>query len=232
MLATLVILTYNEIEGVKFLFHKIPFHLFDEYFVVDGGSGDGTVEFFKQKSVPVLFQDKPGRGEAFRVAMENTKNENVVFFSPDGNEDPNDIPKLLDLLNQGNDLAIASRFLAGSRNEEEKFLLPLRAGVNRIFTFLANLLWNRDKYITDTINGFRAIKRGAFNRMRLDAQGFVIEYQMSIRAMKLGLKTAEIPTYEGNRIGGESKAKSFPVGLIFLKFFLREIFIGKNFTMV
>jgi hypothetical protein len=52
---------------------------------------------------------------------------------------------------------------------------------------------------------------------------------MSIRAMKLGLKVFEIPTYEGNRIAGESKAKSIPTGMLFLKFLLRDIIIGNNF---
>jgi len=52
---------------------------------------------------------------------------------------------------------------------------------------------------------------------------------MSIRAMKLGLKVAEIPTQEGKRIGGESTAKSLPTGLIFLKILWREIIIGNKF---
>ena len=65
--------------------------------------------------------------------------------------------------------------------------------------------------------------------MKIDAPGFVIEYQMSIRAMKSGLKVSEIPTYEGYRIGGESQAKSLPTGILFLKFLLKEFFIGKKF---
>ena len=58
--------------------------------------------------------------------------------------------------------------------------------------------------------------------------GFVIVYQMSIRAMKLGLKVAEIPTVEGKRIGGVSTAKSIPTGLLFLRFLLKEIMNGSK----
>ena len=57
----------------------------------------------------------------------------------------------------------------------------------------------------------------------------MIEYQMSIRAMKLKLKIAEIATHEGNRIGGESGSKAIPTGLLFLRFLLREILIGYHF---
>ena len=92
----------------------------------------------------------------------------------------------------------------------------------------ANFIWKGN--ITDTINGFRAVRKAAIERLRIDAQGFVIEYQMSIRAMKLGLKVAEIPTIEGDRIGGESTAKSIPTGLKMLRCLLGEIWIGKRFA--
>lgn len=226
---TLVILTFNEIEGVKALYGRIPFGKVDECFAVDGGSTDGTIEFFRQKGLPVAVQEVKGRAEAFRIGISRSKNEDVVFFSPDGNENPDDIPKLLGLLEEGYDMAIASRFLPDSRNEEDEETLPLRAWVNRLFTFAANLFWNKGEHISDTINGYRAIKKSSFIKMNIDAAGFTVEYQLSIRAMKLRLKVAEIPTYEGNRIGGKSKAKSLPTGIAFLKFLAGEILIGKNF---
>ena len=77
-----------------------------------------------------------------------------------------------------------------------------------------------------TINGYRAVTRQAFARMGVDTDGFVVEYQMSIRAMKLGLRVVEIPTHEGDRIGGRSTAKSLPTGLVFLRFLIRELRIG------
>ena len=228
--SSLILLTLNEIEGLTILYDKLPFHSVDEYFVVDGGSTDGTVEFFQKKRVRVLPQKTKGRGEAFRIAAREAKGNHLVFFSPDGNEDPNDIPKLLDLLDQGYDMAIASRFLPGSRNEEGYLRFPWRAWANRAFTFIANAIWNVNRdYVTDTINGYRAIKKQVFDRFNIDAPGFVVEYQMSIRAMKLGLKIIEIPTIEGSRIGGESTAKSLPTGFLFLRYLLREIKIGKNF---
>jgi len=224
---TLVILTLNEIEGIKALYSKIPFDKADEVLVIDGGSQDGTIEFFKEKDVPVHIQEIRGRGEAFRLACKVSKGNYLVFFSPDGNEDPNDIPRLFKLLEEGYDLAVGSRFLPGSRNDEDEKLLPLRAWANRMFTILANIFF-RGK-MSDTINGYRAIKKDKFMLLNLDASGFAIEYQMSIRAMKLGFRIAEIPTIEGDRIGGESTAHSIPTGLKILKIFLREFVIGRKF---
>ena len=124
-------------------------------------------------------------------------------------------------------MAIASRMMAGAFNEEDVHWFRPRKWVNQTFTLIANLLWNRGPYITDTINGFRAVRRSAFHRMAPDADGFVIEYQMSIRAMKLGLTVAEIPTREGERLGGHSTAESLPTGIVFLKQLAREIRAGR-----
>ncbi len=223
MSTTLVLLTLNEIEGVRALYDKIPFDSVDEVFAVDGGSTDGTREFFQEKGLTVCPQKSKGRGEAFRVARERSTCDNLIFFSPDGNEDPNDIVKLKAQLDEGWDMVIASRFAKGAHNEEDDKFFKWRAWANRTFTWIANTLWNRTEYVTDTINGYRGVTKEAFDKFKLDAQGFVIEYQMSVRAMKLGLKVKEIPTNEGSRIGGESTAKSIPTGLRFLRFLFSEL---------
>jgi len=220
---TLVILTRNEIEGMRALVGRIPFEAVDEHFVVDFESDDGTVDFVRKRGIQIIRQEKPGRGEAFRLASREAQGKFLVFFSPDGNEDPADIPKLLDKLREGYDMVIASRFLPGSRNEEDRFLVRPRAWANRAFSFVANLLWNRGgEYVSDTINGYRAIRKSAFDKLQLTAQGYAIEYQMTIRAIRKGMRIAEIPTIEGERIGGESKASSLPTGFRFLWFLVRE----------
>ncbi len=224
MSRALIILTYDEIEGSKALWSRLPLNSFDEVLVVDGGSSDGTVEFYKEQGLKVVGQDIPGRGEAFRVGVKNTTSSILVFYSPDGNEDPDDIVKLCERLeNNEADIAIASRFMKNSRNEEDDQFFRFRAWVNRAFTFIANTLFNDSAYVTDTINGFRAVRRCSFEVLKLDECGFPIEYQMSIRAMKNKLRIVEIPTIEGNRIGGKSKCLSLPVGWGHVKVLSTEI---------
>jgi glycosyltransferase involved in cell wall biosynthesis len=222
--ATLVILTLNEIDGITDIFPKLPLHTLDEFLVVDGGSTDGTVEFFQARGVRVLRQDRRGRGEAFRLAVQHARNEFLVFFSPDGNEDPGDIPRLIEGLSAGYDMVIASRFMPGARSEDDdKFLFASRRWGNLLFTWLANVLCARGRWITDTINGYRAITRAAFRRLAPDATGYAIEFQMSIRALQLGLRVLEVPTQESPRIGrGVSKLNAIPVGLKFLGVLTRE----------
>ena len=224
----LVILTYNEIDGVTALFDRLPLDAVDEAFAVDGGSFDGTVEFMAERGLPVIGQSRKGRGEAFRIALENSTSDVLILFSPDGNENPDDILRVRSQFEENSDLdmVIASRMMKGARNEEDGRIFRVRKWANNAFNLMANLAFNRHlfkSYITDSINGFRGIKRDALTRLDTDALGYTIEYQTTIRAFRQGMSILEIPTIEGERIGGESYAKSIPTGIAFLKCFWREL---------
>lgn len=219
---TLVLLTLNEIDGLRLLWDRIPVDRFARTLAVDGGSTDGTREFLAERGIPVVDQSIRGRGVAFRVAADATDTERLVFYSPDGNEDPADIERLDDLLLAGARLAIASRFARGSQNEEQDALRP-RARVNQALTWIANRLFNAGPYVTDTINGFRALRRADLLELDTTVKRFPIEYQISIRAMSRGWPIGEVATIEDQRAGGESKALSWPVGKDHLKVLLTEL---------
>ncbi|MHA1908083.1 MAG: glycosyltransferase family 2 protein [Candidatus Thorarchaeota archaeon] len=219
----LVLLTLNEIEGSRALVEKIPFDLFDNVLLVDGGSTDGTKEFWESKGIKIANRRSPGRGSAFIIALEECKEDILLFFSPDGNEDPRYIPRLLKSLDHS-DLVIATRFGKGGTSEDAD---PIRTFGNLFFTALCNLLFRAG--VTDAVNGFRAIKRERMIRLHLPPSKFEIEMQMTIRAAKSGMQIAEIPTHEPERIGGVSKAKSIDVGWSYLVLFLKEILLGKRF---
>ena len=123
---TLVLLCYNEIDGTKYLLDKIPFDSVDEYFAVDGGSTDGTREYLKLNNVKIIDQKSKGRGEAFRIAFRKAKYDNLIFFSLDGNENPDDIAMFKEFFDNGYDMVIASRLAKGAVNEEDNKLFPLR----------------------------------------------------------------------------------------------------------
>lgn len=226
--ATLVILTRNEIKGLKAKFNEIPIDKITEVFAIDYKSTDGTVEFLKKKGVRVIHQTKKGRAEAFRMASREAKHENIVFFSPDGNEDPALIIPLLEWIEKGYDMVIASRFMKQSKAEDEG-LIAVRGFGNRAFTMIANIVFHGR--LTDSINGFRAIKKNRFWELNPDTEGFGIEYQISIRALKKKFKIKEIPTTEGERIGGMSTANTLPTGWLFIKIILRELWLWNRYKL-
>lgn len=229
MKTSLVLLTRNEIDCLNLLFDKIPSPSpesgFDELVVVDGGSTDGTVEFFNTRNVPIIAQSKKGRGEAFQQAFQVLNSDAFIFFSPDGNEEFDDIKRFKPLLEAGADIVIASRMMPESRNEEDDQLIKARKWANNVFNWFANLCFRKKgPYITDSINGFRAISKSAAENLQLDAPDYTIEYQMTMRALKAGLNVVEFPTIEGERVAGETGAPSIPTGLRFIRRFFIELF--------
>ena len=221
--SAIILLTLNEVEGLRTLWDQIPTGEFREVIGLDGGSTDGTQEFLRERGIPVVVQPIRGRGVAFRCAAEAATSERLIFFSPDGNEDPSDIVRLDDALLAGADLSIARRFGPGAVNEEDGELIRLRARVNDTLSQVVNHLFNHGPRVYDTINGYRGIRRSALLELDTTVKRFPIEYQITIRSMQRRWKIAEVPTKEGQRIGGERKASSWPVGVDHLKVLATEL---------
>lgn len=224
MKISLCILNRNELECLKIMYPRLPQpgpgSGFDEIVAIDGGSTDGSPEFLESQGVRVIGQSRRGRGDAFLQAFEKVDADAYIFWSPDGNEDPKDLPRFRQLLEAGHDLVIASRMMKGAHNEEDGQFFKWRKWANNVFNFLANFFFRRRReqpYITDSINGYRAITRSAARRLQLDSLDYTIEYQMTMRSLRAGLRIAEFPTYEGERVAGDTGAPSIPTGIRFLK---------------
>ena len=223
----LVTIARNEIDNIKYLIDAIEnicsLYSLDLFFV-DGNSKDGTQEFLESRHIVCIQQSLPGRGGAILSGFKSLDNYDAyIIFSPDGNENIQDIPLFIQYLNEGNDLVIASRMIENARNEEDGQKIKPRKWANNAFNLLINILFNRGSFISDSINGYRAITKTALNAIKIDACDYTIEYQMTIRCMKHHLKIKEFPTIEGNRIFGITGAPSIPTGLAFIKRLLSEI---------
>ena len=206
MTFALIILIRNEIEGITQLFDKIPFNSFSEIIAVDGMSNDGSYEFLKDKGLKIVSQTVNGRGQAFRDAFNNTCSDVLIFYGPDGNEDYLDIVRFIKEFeaNKNAGMVVARRLGAGSINKEDFKLFKPRKWVNIIFNLVANLLWNRGGYVHDTINGFRAITRETWNEIKIDVDGYTVEYQSTIHCFKKNICIIEFPTKELQRIGNKA----------------------------
>ena len=103
-----------------------------------------TDEILAEAGIPIVDQSRRGRGAAIREGVFAAKSDQIVLFSPDGNEDPNDVPVLFQHLSEGYDMVIASRFLPNSVNEEDDALLPFRKWANIILGRALNMAWGRE----------------------------------------------------------------------------------------
>lgn len=229
MKIALCILNKNEAECLKIMLPRLPKPSpesgFDQIVAIDGNSTDGSPALLAQYGIPVVGQSALGRGQAFHTAFSNVDVDAYIFFSPDGNEDVKDLPQFRKHLEAGADVVIASRMMKGAFNEEDIHWFRPRKWVNKAFNLLANLFFRRSHrpYVSDSINGYRAITRAAARQLELDAPDYTIEYQMTIRALHAGLRIAEFPTYEGQRVAGDTGAPSFPTGVKFIQRFIYEL---------
>jgi glycosyltransferase involved in cell wall biosynthesis len=223
----LVILNRNEAEALPRILPRLPLSEFDVVFAVDGNSTDDSPRILRDHKIHVVIQTSSGRGEAFRLAFSHAGEDidALLFFSPDGNEEPADTRRFRPALESGADMVIASRMMAGAVNEEDVGWFRPRKWANIIFNWMAYLTWGRGQSrVTDGINGFRAITRAAWARLELDSSGYTIEYQSTIRAYKKHMRVSEFPTVEGARLGGQSDAKAIDTGLKFIRLYFHELF--------
>ena len=108
---TLLLPTFNEIDGFKEIYPQIDKDLFDDILVVDGGSNDGTVEYAYSQNIRVMSQIRKGLSEAVIDAIETLNTDTVIEFSLDGNSIPEKLPELVSEMQKGYDLVVVSRYL-------------------------------------------------------------------------------------------------------------------------
>ena len=225
----LVVLNKNEELGLKEILPRINKNLFKEIICIDGNSTDNSAAVLDSFAIKVLAQNSSGRGAAFKLAFKYAQNRGfdyLLFFSSDGNEDPYDLEKFINLMDLNPDLIIASRMLPGSHNEEDdKFLRPRKMG-NKVFSFFAWVTFSKfkSKYISDPINGFRALRFSSWSDKQFRSDNFSIEFEISIKAYKYNYKVVEFETKENERISGKSGARAIKTSSAMIKTLILEFF--------
>ena len=201
------VLTLDEIDGVSQIMPQVKKEWADRIIFVDGGSTDGTVEKAKELGFEVIHQKNKGEGNACGVGTDATDSDYVMFFSPDGNDVPEDIPRLVQKTKEGYDVVHISRFGKNSQSDDANMLEYFG---NKMFTFLVNTFFGGN--YTDALNGFRIIKRDIWIELRTDAQHLDIEQQTCIRCAKRNIPIYQIDGKEPARIGGERIMRPLTTG--------------------
>ena len=207
--------TYNERDNIEPILRKVyslphDFHAL----VVDDNSPDGTAAIVKrlQDEYPgrlflIERGGKQGLGTAyiagFKWALEHGY-DYVFEMDADFSHNPDDLIRLHDAcLNEGADLAVGSRYIAG---------------VNLVNWPISRSLLSRcaSKYVRfitrmkihDTTSGFKCYKRKVLEAIHFDkihSRGYAFQIEMKFNAWKCGFAIVEIPIIFYNRRAGTSK---------------------------
>ena len=208
-----IIPAYNEEESIGLVLDEIPKDWVRNIVVANNNSTDKTGEVALKHGAKVMFQPKPGYGNACLKAMEfiaeqETKPEIVLFLDGDHSDYPEQLPEVVKPILESNaDLVIGSRALGRS---ESGSLTPQQLFGNWLATRILRLFYGET--FTD-LGPFRAIRYTSLLQLNMVDKNYGWTVEMQIKAAKQKLRCAEVPVDYRVRIG-ESKVSGTIKGTI------------------
>ena len=189
----IVIPAYNEeltIGSIVTLSKK-----YGEVLVVDDGSSDRTHSIAMSAGAKIIkHPENMGKAQAlktgFLYAIENNY-EVIVTLDADGQHNPEEIPKLLKPILDGEaDLVIGSRFLDGAKKNIPTYR---RLGL-WVLNTTTNMNLNEGLKITDSQSGFRAMNRRVVEEvLNVNSNGYTVESDMLVYLSEKGVRIKEVP---------------------------------------
>lgn len=197
-----VIPARNEVENIGYVIeHARPYA--DDLLVVDGHSTDGTAELARDLGARVVLDNRIGKGDAVRVGIREARGDIIVFIDADCSHNPHDIPAVVEPILEGRaEHVTASRMLGGSEELHGDIGKFVRMVGSDIITLGINYRYG--VALTDSQNGFRALRADVARALDLRENITTIEQEMIIKTLALGYRVVEVPAREAVRRSGVS----------------------------
>lgn len=190
---------YNERQKIGKVLDRIQASKMPDVALGDDGSDDGTTEVAKERGVMLIrHEQRRGVGSMIRTVIRESRAARydvLVIMAGNNKDEPAEADRLVNpILHDGADIVQGSRYLPGGdfgnmpayRQISTRYVHPL------LFSFFSG------QRMTDTTNGFRAIRLSIFDDERLDIDQpwldmYELEVYLLFRAIKLGYKVMEAP---------------------------------------
>lgn len=201
---SLVTPVYNEAENIdRFIEEMVPIlEKLDPWFeiiAVDDGSTDQTFEKLKashnrDKRIKVIrFRGNFGQTAAFSAGFDHARGEIIITIDADLQNDPADIPALIDKLNEGYDI------VAGWRHDRKDNFLS-----RKLPSMIANKIisWTTKVHLHDYGCSLKAFHRDVIKNIQL--YGEMHRFIPAV-ASWMGVKVTEMKVNHRPRVAGVSK---------------------------
>jgi len=180
--------------------------------VIDDNSPDGTGEIADRLAAELDFVSvlhrplKEGLGPAYLAGFRRALADGadyVLEVDCDFSHSPADIPRLIAACDDGADLALGSRYVAGGGTANW--------GIARRIVSWGGSFYARTMLgvrIRDLTGGFKCFRRIVLETVDLDAiesRGYAFQIETTYRALRKGFRVVEVPIRFVDRTEGQSK---------------------------
>jgi len=206
---SIIVPVYNEVRTVRAVLDRllaIELPIAREIVVVDDGSTDGTREVLASLgNLPVtvlLAERNGGKGSAIRRGLASATGTIVAIQDADLELDPQQLSALLAPIVRGETTVVyGSRFLNGGSAAPAVTVLA-----NRLLTGVTNVLFGSS--LTDMETCYKIMRADVARSLRLRADRFDIEPQITARLLRGGHRIHELPV----RFDARSRAQGKKIG--------------------
>lgn len=213
---SIIIPVYNEVSTILAVVEAVKkadiSPMKKEIIIVDDGSNDGTKEILRKvNGAKVFFHEKnKGKGAAIKTGIQHAKGDFVLIQDADLEYNPVEYAKLILPITGGvTEVVYGSRFAAGKVFDKNMYYTHCVGNV--VLTWATNFLY--DANLKDMETGYKLIKKELLHDMRLHADGFDIEPELTAKLLRKGVKIHEVPITFKPRAFEEGKKINWQDGI-------------------
>ncbi|MPR12315.1 glycosyltransferase family 2 protein [Microvirga tunisiensis] len=177
-------------------------------YVYDNNSHDGTSEVARASGAVVRYESLRGKGNVVRRMFADIEADVYVLVDGDATYDAASAPKMVcKLLEDGLDMLTSNRI-----SIDQKAYRPGHRFGNKLLTKLVSTVFGTQ--IVDMLSGYRVFSRRYVKSFPATAKGFETETELTVHALELRMRIAELEApYFPRPDGSESKLSTYRDGL-------------------